>query len=87
MILDNHRITIREVADDVGLFFGSLQAIFTDILGMKCAAAKIVPVLLNFEQKQCRMDIAEEMLMNSTTIQTNLNKSTLATYMYNCKIF
>ena len=43
MILDNSRITIREVADDVGLLFGSCQAILTDVLGMKRAAAKIVP--------------------------------------------
>ena len=58
MILDNHRITIREV----GISFASCQAIFTDVLVMKRAAAKIVPKLLNFEQKQCRMDIALEML-------------------------
>ena len=51
MILDNSRITIREVADDVGILFGSGQAIFTDVLGMKRAAAKIVPKLINFEQK------------------------------------
>ena len=62
MILDNRRITIREVADDVGILFGSCQAIFMDVLGMKCAAAKIVSKLLNFEQKQRRMDIAQEML-------------------------
>ena len=62
IILENRRIAIREVADDVGILFGICQAIFTDVLGMKHAAAKIVPKLLNFEQKQCRMDIAQEML-------------------------
>ena len=51
IILDNHRITIREVADDVGISFGSCQAIFTDVLGIKRATAKIVPKLQNFEQK------------------------------------
>ena len=35
MILENRRITIREVADDVGISFGSCQAIFSDVLGMK----------------------------------------------------
>ena len=39
MILDNRRITIREVADDIGISFGSCQEIFTDVLGMKRAAA------------------------------------------------
>ena len=62
IILGNRRITIREAADDVGISFGSCQAIFTDVLGMKLVAAKIVPKLVNFEQKQCRMDIAQEKL-------------------------
>ena len=35
---------------------------FPDVLGMKRAAAKIVPRLLNFDQKQRSMDIAQEML-------------------------
>ena len=48
------------VADDVGISFCSCQANFTDVLVIKRAAAKIVPKLLNFEQKQRRMDIAQE---------------------------
>ena len=50
MILCNRRIIIREVADEVGISFGSCQAIFTDVLRIKSAAAKIVPKLRNFEQ-------------------------------------
>ena len=42
IILDNRLICIIEVADDVGILFGSWQAIFTDVLGMKRATAKIV---------------------------------------------
>ena len=59
IILDNRRFTIGEVADDVGISFGSCQTIFMDVLRMKRVAAKIVPKLLNFEQT---MDIAQEML-------------------------
>ena len=44
------------------MFFDSCQAVFKEVLGMKHAAAKIVPKLLNFKQKQRRMDIAQEML-------------------------
>ena len=40
MIFDNRRITIRQVADDVAISFGSLQAIFTDVLSIKRAAAR-----------------------------------------------
>ena len=47
IILDNRRITIREVADDVGISFGSYQVIFTDVLGLG-TAAKIVPKMLYF---------------------------------------
>ena len=61
VILDNHRITIKEAANDVGISFGSsqVQEISTNVLGMKRTAAKIVPKLLNFEQKQRRMGIAQ----------------------------
>ena len=48
-----------EVVDDVGMSFGSCQAIFKDVLGKKRMAANIVPKLLNFVQ--LRMDIAQEM--------------------------
>ena len=48
MILNNRLITIREVANDVSISFDSCQAIFTDVVGMKRAAAKIVPKLLHF---------------------------------------
>ena len=50
MILDYRRIAIREFADDVGMQLGSCQAIFKDVLGIKCAAAKIDPKLVNFKQ-------------------------------------
>ena len=35
---------------------------FAGVLGIKSAAAKIVPKLINFEQKQRRMDIAQKMM-------------------------
>ena len=41
MILNDRRITIREVADDVGISFDLCQAIFTDILGMKRETARL----------------------------------------------
>ena len=41
--LDNRGITIREVADNVRISFGSCRANFNDVVGMKRAEAKIVP--------------------------------------------
>ena len=51
MILDNRRIIIKEVPDDVGISFGSCQAIVTNILDIKRVAEKTIPKLLNFKQK------------------------------------
>ena len=62
MILDNRQITIREFADDVDISFVSCQAIFTNVLGMKGASAKIVSELQNFKKNQLRMDMSQEML-------------------------
>ena len=62
MVMNDRRITIREVADDVGISIGSCHEIFSNVLGMKRVAVKFVPKLLNFEQKQRRMEVAEESL-------------------------
>lgn len=62
MVMKNRRITIREVAEDVGISTGSCHAIFSDVLGMKRVATKFVPKSLNFEQKQRRISIAQELL-------------------------
>ena len=41
MVLDNRRIIVREIVDDVGIS----TTIFTDVLGMKRAAVKIAKFL------------------------------------------
>ena len=62
MVMNDRRIIIREVADAVGISIGSCHEIVLNILGMKRVAAKFVPKLLNFEQKQRRMEVAQESL-------------------------
>ncbi|UYV70285.1 hypothetical protein LAZ67_7002374 [Cordylochernes scorpioides] len=62
MILANRRITVREVAEDLNISIGSCHSIFINDLGMRRVAAKLVPKLLNCDQKQHRMNIAYEML-------------------------
>ena len=42
MILLKRRITIRVIADEAGISFGSCEAIFTGVLGMKPAAANVL---------------------------------------------
>ncbi|UYV77010.1 hypothetical protein LAZ67_14002808 [Cordylochernes scorpioides] len=62
MILANRRITVREVSEDLNISIGSCHLIFINDLGMRRVAAKFVPKLLNCDQKQHRMNIANEML-------------------------
>jgi len=45
IVLKNRRITIREIADDLNISFGSCQSILTDVLGMTRVSAKFVPKL------------------------------------------
>ena len=62
MVMNDRRIAIREVADDVGISIGSCHEIFSNVLGMKRVTAKFVPKLFNFEQKQRRIEVAQESL-------------------------
>ena len=62
MVMNDCRITIREVADDVAISIDSCHEIFSNVLGMERVTAKFVPKLLNFEQKQRRMEVAQESL-------------------------
>ncbi|UYV80992.1 hypothetical protein LAZ67_19002427 [Cordylochernes scorpioides] len=62
MILANRRITVREVTEDLNISIGSCHSIFINDLGMRRVAAKFVPKLLNCDQKQHCMNIANEML-------------------------
>ena len=41
MVINDRRITIREVADDVGILIGSCHEIFSNVLGMKRVAATL----------------------------------------------
>ncbi|XP_014476037.1 PREDICTED: putative uncharacterized protein FLJ37770, partial [Dinoponera quadriceps] len=62
IVLANRRITVREVAEDLNISIGSCHSIFTNDLGMRRVAAKFVPKLLNFDQKQHRIKISGELL-------------------------
>ena len=46
VILGNHRLTVRKVADEVGISIGSCHKMFTQKLQMHCDSTKFVPHLL-----------------------------------------
>jgi hypothetical protein len=41
--MNDHRITKREVADEVGISIGSCHIIISNVSGMKRVAAKFIP--------------------------------------------
>jgi [histone H3]-lysine36 N-dimethyltransferase SETMAR len=61
IIRGNRRLTIREVAEEVGIAYGTCQAILTQDLGMRRISAKFVPRLLSLEQKDCRLSVARDL--------------------------
>lgn len=70
-ILDSRRVTLKEVTDEVGTSFGSCQTIFENVLGVICAIAKIFSTLINFEQKQRGINIAQELFNDVMGIWQN----------------
>jgi hypothetical protein len=62
MILQNRCLTIREIAKDVGISYGSCQAILTDKFNMHRVAAKFMPRVLTEDQKANRVNISQELL-------------------------
>ena len=74
LILQNRRLTIREIAEDVGISFGSCQAILTEKLNMHRVAAKFVPRVLTEDQKANRVNISQE-LLDRVSVDENFLKT------------
>jgi hypothetical protein len=51
IVLENRRVTEREIASELGISNGSAHTIIHDVLGMRRVCARLVPKLLNFLQK------------------------------------
>ena len=61
----DRRLTVREVANEVGISIGSCHQIFTEKLQMRRVCAKFVPRLLSDDQKENRVEISQELLANA----------------------
>jgi hypothetical protein len=61
-MLENQQITIRELSDELGLSFGSIQSILTEEMGMKCFSVKFVPKVLIVQQKETYLAVARDWL-------------------------
>jgi len=65
VIRGNRRLTVREVAHEVGISIGFCHQIFTENFQMRRFSAKFVPRLLADDQKENRVEISWEMLANA----------------------
>ena len=61
VIRQTRRLTVREVAEEVGICKRLCHLILTDKLKMRRAAAKFVPRLLTDEQKENRVTVSQEL--------------------------
>lgn len=62
LIMENRRLTVWEIANDIEISDGSAHVILTDNLGMRRVATKYVPKLLLCVQLEVRLDFTQDML-------------------------
>jgi histone-lysine N-methyltransferase SETMAR len=68
----NRRLTIREIADELNLSFGTCPAILTQDLGMRRVSAKLVPWLLTQDQTEHCATACRELLQRAENDATFL---------------
>ncbi|KAJ4427867.1 hypothetical protein ANN_23871 [Periplaneta americana] len=73
LVMADRRLTVREIAEEVGVSKDSAHAILCDDLNMNRVAAKFVPKLLSPEQKDLRRDVAQDPLDTANTDPGFLN--------------
>ena len=62
LILNNRRIAVREISEEVGISIGSAEHIIHQELGFSKVSARWVPRLLTDEQKEKRVDVCQQLL-------------------------
>lgn len=62
MILEDRRVTVRDLSEEVGISIGSIESIIHNHLEYRKITARWVPRLLNFEQKHHRVEVCQRLL-------------------------
>jgi transposase len=62
LILEDRHLTVREIADEVGISIGCAHSILTEDLHMCRVVAKFVPKLLSQEQQKLCLEVVQDML-------------------------
>ena len=74
LVIEDRRLTVREISDDLDISIGSCHSILTQDLGMRRVAAKFVPRLLTDDQKQARLSACTDLLQCVEEEPSFLNK-------------
>jgi len=62
LVMQDHHVTIREPAEEVGISIGLVHSILTDDLAVWRVSMKFMLKLLTMKQKQLHMEVAQDML-------------------------
>lgn len=73
-VLDDRRLSIRQIANIVGVSYGSVQSALTDILGMSKLSARWVPRMLTPDQKLARLETSRTLLARFQTDRADFFK-------------
>jgi AcrR family transcriptional regulator len=65
--MQDRRVTIQELAEEVGISTGSVNSILTDDLATRRVSTKFVPKLLMMEQKQLLLEVAQDILVSTNS--------------------
>ena len=74
VIRQNRRLTVREAAEEVGICNSSCHLILTGKLKKRRVAAKFVPRLLTYAQKENRVTVSQE-LFDRSNVDENFLKN------------
>lgn len=74
LVLENRRMTVRELAMELGISKTQCQVILAEKLEMKRVASRMVPKSLNFFQRERRKMVASEMIQNADNDSTFMKR-------------
>ncbi|XP_050079804.1 protein GVQW3-like [Anopheles maculipalpis] len=69
LLVNNPRLTIRDLSEIVGISKGSVSTILKDVLGLKRVKSRLVPKCLNLLEKRNRIEVCK-------TVQTTRKQRT-----------
>ena len=71
IIRQDRRRTIRDIAEEVEVGYGTCQRVLREDLGMYRVAAKFVPRILTADQKQQRVNVCTDFVSSPPTMKSS----------------